>query len=300
VLDTGTPSDPYLERVSRDRVVPAPRPPGSSWTPATAHAYQSANPITWPAPAGFNMADLPRRHDDPRGVSSRMAAAATPSTLLTNALASPQPSGLAESAEAPVAASETPGTTAPSAPANATHAPDDHRTSDETPADADPPERRQPPVLSPEPPDARASQAAAAPGPPPTAQPSALADATRAAMADLAAEANTEAPTSPSPDPRPKPPLRPPSPVTVHETASRQPHRTREYVINRIVAHEIADGSEPSHPAGQWLYRIRWYGFGQFDDTWEPIEHLPRSHVQRYHKKRKLPLPPDIDKALIG
>ena len=122
-------------------------------------------------------------------------------------------------------------------------------------------------------------------------------------MADLASEANAappEAPVSPSPDSSPKPPARSPSPVTVHEIASQQPHRTREYVINRIVTHEVADGSEPTHPAGKWLYRVRWYGFGQFDDTWETIEHLPRSHVQRYHKKRKLPLPPDIDKALIG
>ena len=133
----------------------------------------------------------------------------------------------------------------------------------------------------------------------------AMAEATRSAARNLSsseAEPVSPAPAAPNvtprdPDHAPSAPAQPPLP------AMKPPPfvpRTQRYVLNRIISHEIADGSEPDYPAGLTLYRVRWYGHGPWDDTWEPIAHRPRSHVQRYYKKRKLPLPADIGDAMLG
>jgi hypothetical protein len=57
-----------------------------------------------------------------------------------------------------------------------------------------------------------------------------------------------------------------------------------EYFIEKIAgARKQANGSQ--------LYRIRWYGSSKEDDTWEPVDHLPRTIVRRHHKRTGLPVP---------
>jgi transposase InsO family protein len=55
-----------------------------------------------------------------------------------------------------------------------------------------------------------------------------------------------------------------------------------EYVFEKIVgARRESDGS--------LRYRIRWYGYGRDEDTWEPASHLPGDVIRRYHRKTGLP-----------
>ena len=59
-----------------------------------------------------------------------------------------------------------------------------------------------------------------------------------------------------------------------------------DYVLDRLVDHGIdADG--------QYWYQARWFDFGPEGDTWEPIEHLPRSAILRLHRVQNLVEPPD-------
>jgi hypothetical protein len=60
------------------------------------------------------------------------------------------------------------------------------------------------------------------------------------------------------------------------------PGEEPEYAIERIVgARKLRDGS-------LW-YKIRWFGYGEDDDTWEPEKHLPKGLVRKYHRKTGLP-----------
>ena len=71
--------------------------------------------------------------------------------------------------------------------------------------------------------------------------------------------------------------------------------------MDRIVDHETnQDQSHPHATVGQTLYRIRWYGYDQNDDTWEPIDHIPRSQILLYHRRKRLRIPKDVDKAIDG
>jgi hypothetical protein len=69
------------------------------------------------------------------------------------------------------------------------------------------------------------------------------------------------------------------NPVTMDSTEHSEAIPQQEepdYVIEKIVgAKRQKDGSH--------LYRIRWYGYGREDDTWEPRDHLPKSMLRRYH-----------------
>lgn len=45
---------------------------------------------------------------------------------------------------------------------------------------------------------------------------------------------------------------------------------------------------------------IKWHGFAEEENTWEPISHIQRSTVISYFKRRRLPTPSDINDALEG
>ena len=71
--------------------------------------------------------------------------------------------------------------------------------------------------------------------------------------------------------------------------------------MENIVAHRKNKSAKHPHAAiGELLYRIRWTGYTPSDDTWEPMAHVPRSHVLRYHKQKKLAIPTNIDHAIDG
>jgi hypothetical protein len=54
------------------------------------------------------------------------------------------------------------------------------------------------------------------------------------------------------------------------------PGEEPEYVIEQIVgARQQRNGSQ--------RYKIRWFGYGMEDDTWEPEEHLLMAMVRKYH-----------------
>lgn len=74
-----------------------------------------------------------------------------------------------------------------------------------------------------------------------------------------------------------------------------------EYVIDRVVTHGVnKDGKHPNPEVGETVFRVLWYGYGSKDDTFEPIHHLPRSKILSYCNRRKLPIPIDIGRAMIG
>ena len=71
--------------------------------------------------------------------------------------------------------------------------------------------------------------------------------------------------------------------------------------MESIVAHrKNRSAKHPTAAVGENLYRVRWSGYRPSDDTWEPIAHIPRSHVLRYHKRKKLAIPTNIDDAIDG
>ena len=75
----------------------------------------------------------------------------------------------------------------------------------------------------------------------------------------------------------------------------------QEYVMERIISHGInRDTNHPSAKVGEMTYRVRWYGYPPDQDTYEPIRHLPRNHVVRYHKRRRLQSPANLDEAMNG
>jgi Chromo (CHRromatin Organisation MOdifier) domain len=53
-----------------------------------------------------------------------------------------------------------------------------------------------------------------------------------------------------------------------------------EFVIERLLSHGVDDD-------GKVVMRVRWFGFGSDDDTWEPITHPPKHQVERYAKRNK-------------
>jgi Chromo (CHRromatin Organisation MOdifier) domain len=53
---------------------------------------------------------------------------------------------------------------------------------------------------------------------------------------------------------------------------------TDEFVFERITGmKKLNDGT--------LRYKLRWYGYGPEDDTWEPSAYLPAASLRRYHRK---------------
>jgi hypothetical protein len=51
-----------------------------------------------------------------------------------------------------------------------------------------------------------------------------------------------------------------------------------EFVFERITGmKKLNDGT--------LRYKVRWYGYGPEDDTWEPRAHLPAASLRRYHRR---------------
>ena len=72
------------------------------------------------------------------------------------------------------------------------------------------------------------------------------------------------------------------SPNATESSSTVPPNEEPEYVVEKIV--RTKRQSNGSH-----LYRIRWYGYGREEDTWEPREHLPEAMIRRYHRRTGLP-----------
>ena len=77
--------------------------------------------------------------------------------------------------------------------------------------------------------------------------------------------------------------------------ASTQTRRTRPerlYVVDKLVDHGVANVGP--------VYLVRWQDCDKSADTWEPLKHLRRSQVIRYHRRRRLPPPTNLDDCLEG
>ena len=84
------------------------------------------------------------------------------------------------------------------------------------------------------------------------------------------------------------------------DTTRPQPE-SKQYVIDKIIDHgENDDENHEYAKVGQTLYRVRWYGYTAKDDTWEPVDHLPRSKVLSYCRRRRLEMPGNIDDSMTG
>ena len=313
------------ERVSRDRVVPAPSPPSQDWTPSTA-ALQPHHTL-WPAPVGFNLAQVaqPETESTPSGVLTRFSAATNVEDLPTVAQYDEHE---VQDDDAPVQrvrdTDDVVDTTAPEPPSTDATIAANGSTSNETqhsvPLGAQNEEPAELPAGTTVRPNATSTtQTTETQHAVPARDSRHLSPHARPVMADpstpriaadgQASPARTMSTPSSTTEPASSPdtgssssPEQPPTatdPPVDSDLSQRQP-RHLEYVIDRIITHEVADGSEPEYEAGTTYYRVRWLGFDRWDDTWEPITHLPRSAVQRYYRRIKQPLPADIQNAMVG
>ena len=54
-------------------------------------------------------------------------------------------------------------------------------------------------------------------------------------------------------------------------------------MVDNIVDHGV-DGE------GIMRVKVRWYGFTEKEDTWEPVTNLPRHFLRLYARRQKIPL----------
>ena len=83
-----------------------------------------------------------------------------------------------------------------------------------------------------------------------------------------------------------------PASASSRRAAPAPKRQKRLYVVDRLVDHD----DTPSGP----VYRVHWQDCLDSEDTWEPLSHLRRSHVVRYHRQRRLPLPAGMHTCLQG
>jgi hypothetical protein len=58
------------------------------------------------------------------------------------------------------------------------------------------------------------------------------------------------------------------------------PDESDEYVEERIFDHT-------DEPNGERLFRVRWYGYKEDEDTWGQEEGIPRQFTRRYWRSNK-------------
>ena len=76
---------------------------------------------------------------------------------------------------------------------------------------------------------------------------------------------------------------------------------TEEFTVEKVVDNKRNRSRKYRYAKyGETLFRVIWYGYAASADTWEPIRHLPRSKVISYFKRRKIPLPDNLDDAIDG
>jgi transposase InsO family protein len=63
------------------------------------------------------------------------------------------------------------------------------------------------------------------------------------------------------------------------EASPETPQGGDEFVVERLVDH--GEG-----PRGGRVYRVRWYGYGKDQDTWEPEGKLPQQFIRRYWRHK--------------
>ncbi|GAA5817630.1 hypothetical protein MFLAVUS_011180 [Mucor flavus] len=64
------------------------------------------------------------------------------------------------------------------------------------------------------------------------------------------------------------------------DSASANDTNNDFYEVQSIVSHK---GNNPTN----YLYRVRWKGHTEDDDTWEPSSHFPdKYHIERYWERR--------------
>lgn len=84
--------------------------------------------------------------------------------------------------------------------------------------------------------------------------------------------------------------------MTNHKT-EKNDEEDDEFVIDKIITLKV-DRDKRHNYANfrESLYRISWYVYSPSDETWEPIDNLPRSKVLSCFKRKKRPISPDIDR----
>lgn len=81
-------------------------------------------------------------------------------------------------------------------------------------------------------------------------------------------------------------------PVPRHDNAVEEEVEGNEYVIDKIVDMQ----GEENNP----LFEVKWYGYSSDENTWEPTRHIQRSHIVRYCRRKRIPLPLNIAEAQVG
>ena len=87
---------------------------------------------------------------------------------------------------------------------------------------------------------------------------------------------------------------------TPKATTSYESENPSEFVMSKMLSHGVNDDAEhPTALLGQTVYCVRCYGYGADDDTWEPIQNLPRNAVASYYRRKGQKLPSDISRAQL-
>jgi len=81
-------------------------------------------------------------------------------------------------------------------------------------------------------------------------------------------------------------------------TTSQVPHiGDPKYVVDHIRDHRECT---KRNGMSRFEYLVKWFGYTLQESTWEPTENIPRHFIVNYYKRKKKPLPVDIDVAQEG